>query len=49
MKPVGVKSGIYVEFHKETNKEDYKFNFGDNVNISKHKKHFCKKLPSEFF
>ena len=35
--------------NNETNKEEYKFNFGDNVIISKCRKHFCKKLRSEFF
>ena len=37
MKPIDVKSSIYIEFHKENNKEGPKFKLGDNVRISKSK------------
>ena len=35
MKPVDVKSSIYIEFNKEINKEGPKFKVGDNARISK--------------
>ena len=37
IKPIDVKSSIYIEFHKENNKEGPKFKLGDNVRISKSK------------
>ena len=40
MKPVDVKSNIYVDFNKENNKEGPKFKFGDHVRISKYKNIF---------
>ena len=35
MKPVGVKSSIYIDFDKENNKEGSKFNVGDHLRITK--------------
>ena len=40
MKPVDVKSNIYVDFNKENNKEGPKFKVGDHVRISKYKNIF---------
>ena len=42
MKPVDVKSSIYIDFSKENNKEGPKFKFGDHVRISKYKSIFAK-------
>ena len=42
MKPVNVKSSIYADFNKESNKEGYKFKVHDNVRISKYKNIFAK-------
>ena len=42
MKPVDVKSSTYIDFNKENNKEDPKFEVGDYVRISKHKIIFAK-------
>ena len=36
MKLFGVKSNTYIDFNKENNKEDIKFEVGDNAKISKH-------------
>ena len=33
MKPINVKSSIYIEFNKDNNKEDPKFKVGDHVRI----------------
>ena len=41
MKPVDVKSNIYIDCGKETNYEYPKFNIGDNVGISKNKNVFA--------
>ena len=41
MKPVDVKSSMYIDFYKENNKEGSKFKIGDNVRISKYKKIFA--------
>ena len=46
MKPVDAKSSTYFDFNKENNKEDSKFEVGDDVRISKQKT-FCKRLCSE--
>ena len=40
--PADVKSGTYVDFNKENNKEDPKFQVGDHVRILKHKNIFAK-------
>ena len=42
MKPVHVKSSTYIDFNKENNREDSKFEFGGSVRISKHKNIFAK-------
>ena len=42
MKPVHVKSSTYIDFNKENNREDSKFEFGESVRISKHKNIFAK-------
>ena len=42
MKPVDVKSGTYIDFNKENNKKDPKFNVRDHVRISKYKNVFTK-------
>ena len=35
MKPADVKPSIYIDFNKENNNEDLKFEVGDHVRISK--------------
>ena len=35
MKPVDVKSSIYIDFNEENNKESSKFKVGDHGRISK--------------
>ena len=40
--PVDVKSNIYIDFNKECNEEDPRFEVGFHVRISKHKKIFAK-------
>ena len=42
MKPVDVKSSTYIDFNKQNNKEDPKFEVGDHVRISKYKNIFAK-------
>ena len=42
MKPVDVKSNIYIDSSKEINDKNPKFKIGDNVRISKHKNVFLK-------
>ena len=42
MKPVNVKSSIYADFNKESNKEGHKFKVHDDVRISKYKNIFAK-------
>ena len=42
MKPLDVKSRIYIYFNKENNTEDPKFNVCDHVGISKYKNIFAK-------
>ena len=37
MKLTDVKSATYIDFHKENNKKDPKFEIGDHVRISKYK------------
>ena len=49
MKPVDVKSSVYIEFNKENDKEGSKFQVGDDVRISKCKNVFAKGyLPNWF-
>ena len=42
MKPVNLKSSTYIEFKKENNKEDPKFEIGDHVRTSKYENIFAK-------
>ena len=42
MKPVDVKSSMYMNFDKENNYESPKFKVGDNVRISRYKNIFTK-------
>ena len=42
MKPVVVKSSLYIDFGKKKYDKDSKFKFGDHVKISKHKNFFAK-------
>ena len=42
MKPVDVKSSIYIDFNKENKKEDPKFKVSDHVTVSKYKNIFAK-------
>ena len=47
MKPVDVKSSIYMGFNKKNNKEIPKFKIGHNVKILKYKNIFCKRVHSK--
>ena len=40
MRPVDVKDNAYIDFDKEVNKKDPKFQFGDYVRTSKYKIQF---------
>ena len=42
VKPVDVKSNAHIDFSKENNKENPKFEVGDNIRISKYKSVFAK-------
>ena len=42
IKPVDVRSSIYIDFNQNNNKEDSKFKVGGNVRISKCKSIFAK-------
>ena len=42
MKPVGLKSGTYIDFDKKNNKEDPNFKVHNHVRISKYKNIFAK-------
>ena len=42
MKPVDVKWITYIDFNKENNKKDPKFNVGGHVRLSKYKNIFAK-------
>ena len=42
MKPVNVKSNIYIDSSREINNKDSKFKIGDIVTISKYKNIFAK-------
>ena len=44
MKHVDVKPSMYIGFNKQNNKENVKFDDGDNARISKYKNAFCKRL-----
>ena len=47
MKPVDVKSRMYIDFNKENNKKSPKFKIVDNVTISKYK-NILQKVCSKF-
>ena len=49
MKRVNVKSSTYINFNKENNKEDPKFEVGDHVRIPKYKNTFAKRYIPKFF
>ena len=42
IKPIEVTDNYYAEYNEIPNKKDPKFKVGDNVRISKYKKHFAK-------
>ena len=42
VKPVDVKSNAHIDFSKENNSENPKFEVGDNIRISKYKSVFAK-------
>ena len=42
IKPVNVKSSTYLDFNKEDNKEDLKFEFGDHVGFPNTKSFLAK-------
>ena len=46
MKPVDVNPSMYIDFNKENNMEDPKFEVGNYIRILK-QKHFCKRLCSK--
>ena len=47
MKPVNVKGNTYIDFEKEVNDKDPKFQVGDNVRISKYKKKNCSRIHTK--
>ena len=47
MKPNDIKSNTYINFNKENNKKDSKFEHGNLVRILKYKKKYCKRLHSK--
>ena len=49
MKPVDVKSGTYIDFKKENNKHDPKFEVREHVKISKYKNIFTKGYDPNWF
>ena len=46
MKPFDVEDNTYIDFSKESNNKDHKFQVGDHVRISKSKKIFAKGYTS---
>ena len=42
MKPIDVKSSTYIDFNRENNNEDHKFEVGDHVRISRYKNTLAK-------
>ena len=42
MKPIDIKNNTYIDFNKDINDKDPKFNVGDHVRISKYKNIFAK-------
>ena len=49
MKPLDVKSSIYIDSSKEINDEDPKFKIGDTVRILKYKNIFAKGYVPNWF
>ena len=49
MKPVDVKDNTYIDFEKEVNDKDPKFEVGDHVRISKYKNIFAKGYMPNWF
>ena len=47
MKPADVKSSNNIDFNKENNQKDPKFEVGDRVRASEYKNHFWKRLQSK--
>ena len=48
MKPVDVKDNTYIDYNKEVNDKDPKFNAGDHVRISKYKNIFAEGSTSNW-
>ena len=48
LKPFDIKSSLYIDFNKENNMEDPKFEDGDRVKISKYKNIFAKRLTENW-
>ena len=46
MKPIDVKSSVYIDFGVENNDKDHKFKVDDHVRISKYKNIFAKSYVS---
>ena len=49
IKPFDIKSDTYIDFNKENNKGDPKFEDGDRVRISKYKNIFAKRYAQNWF
>ena len=49
MKPVDVKSSTYIDFNKENDKRDPKFEVRDHIRISKYKNIFAKGRTPNWF
>ena len=49
IKPADVKSGTYIDFNKENNKEHAKFEISDQLRISKYKNIFAKGYTTNCF
>ena len=45
---IDVKASTYINSSKKINDENLKFKIGDIARLSKHKKHFCKRLCFKF-
>ena len=49
MKLINVKPSTYIDFNKKSHKEDYKFNVGGHVRISRYKSIFGKGYAANWF
>ena len=47
MKPVDIKNNTYINFGKEVNDKDPKFQVGDHVRMLNYKNTFCKRVYSK--